>query len=389
MIKLSLLLFYLRFTEGLRGYLYWSTMIVIAIVVLQFVASFVIVFVQCIPISHYWRMHEAGGCINLTAFFLSNNIFTIITDVLILALPIPSLTQIKRSRKQRLGLFTIFFLGFLSTISSCIRLYTIRVYTQSDDRIYDAAPINLWSFVEVNLGLITASAPALKVLFTSLKRRDDNYAIGASGNLRSFHLSGFRDIHSSDSRRRPSHASRLEAHLHDLTNESPDSVAPDNRKSTLAKQAGQNCWGSQTRFNRPTDDLRSLLEHGSETTQAAGGERSDSRASFEFITFPSPVALSFPAQMPQVPEIPEKSPKRQTFLSIRSSTTMPESDIDVLRRELGGNTSQMESLVETDVNTEKMLSDECGSPDSIWILTTFDVESRRTSRDMRRTQMIV
>lgn len=29
----------------------------------------------------------------------------------------------------------------------------------------DAAPINLWSFIEINLGILGASAPALKVLF--------------------------------------------------------------------------------------------------------------------------------------------------------------------------------------------------------------------------------
>jgi hypothetical protein len=43
------------------------------------------------------------------------------------------------------------------------------MYTTSKDPLYDAAPINLWSFIEINLGIACASGPALKVVFVKIK----------------------------------------------------------------------------------------------------------------------------------------------------------------------------------------------------------------------------
>lgn len=95
----------------------------------------------------------------------ATNIFTIITDVMILVLPISTLARVKQAKIARVGLVGVFGAGALSTVASCVRLYTIRVYTVSTDPIYDSAPITTWSFIEINLGMICASAPALKVLF--------------------------------------------------------------------------------------------------------------------------------------------------------------------------------------------------------------------------------
>jgi len=42
---------------------------------------------------------------------------------------------------------------------SIIRLYTIRVFTDSKDPFYDGVPINVWSMVEINIAIICASVP--------------------------------------------------------------------------------------------------------------------------------------------------------------------------------------------------------------------------------------
>lgn len=52
-----------------------------------------------------------------------------------------------------------FLVGGLSTIASCIRLYSVKIYTESSQPMKDAAPINTWSFIEINLGILCASAP--------------------------------------------------------------------------------------------------------------------------------------------------------------------------------------------------------------------------------------
>lgn len=65
----------------------------------------------------------------------------------------------------------IFSLGIFSCIASIVRLHAIRIYTQSKDPFYDAVPINLWSMVEVNMGILCASIPALKALFSKAQRQ--------------------------------------------------------------------------------------------------------------------------------------------------------------------------------------------------------------------------
>lgn len=65
----------------------------------------------------------------------------------------------QRPKKERVGLVAAFLLGALSTIMACVRLYSIRIYTLSTEGVEDAAPINTWSFIEINLGIMCASGP--------------------------------------------------------------------------------------------------------------------------------------------------------------------------------------------------------------------------------------
>jgi hypothetical protein len=64
----------------------------------------------------------------------------------------------------------VFSLGVFSCISSIVRLHSIRIYTESSDPFYDSVPINLWSMVEVNIGIWCASMPALKALIAPRPR---------------------------------------------------------------------------------------------------------------------------------------------------------------------------------------------------------------------------
>lgn len=98
-------------------------------------------------------------------FYSVTSSFNIVTDIWILALPIKTLMSIQRPRREKLALVFIFSLGIFSCIASIVRLHSIRIYTESKDPFYDSVPINLWSMVEVNIGIYCASIPALKAIF--------------------------------------------------------------------------------------------------------------------------------------------------------------------------------------------------------------------------------
>ncbi|KAI7551199.1 hypothetical protein KC331_g2692 [Hortaea werneckii] len=179
-IKVSILMLYLRLAGSLRTFLYWGAIGTLVIIVAQFVSTVVVVGTQCIPMATYWDPTIDGTCININDFFYSTNIFTIITDIMIIGLPIATLWKLNCPRAQKYGIMLAFLLGGISTIASCVRMYSIQIYTESSEPMRDAAPINTWSFIEINLGILCCSAPAIKPLFFRSQRDRSAAAIAAA-----------------------------------------------------------------------------------------------------------------------------------------------------------------------------------------------------------------
>jgi hypothetical protein len=96
-------------------------------------------------------------------------------DLWILALPIKLILSIPRPPREKLALYIIFGLGIISTMASIIRLQSLRIFTLSNDPFYDSLPINTWSMVEVNIGILCASIPSLKPLLSRAQRSRNQY----------------------------------------------------------------------------------------------------------------------------------------------------------------------------------------------------------------------
>ncbi|KAH6686655.1 integral membrane protein [Plectosphaerella plurivora] len=166
-IKISILFMYLRFAVDDR-----FRQIVIGTIIFHVVFLFVcivVVFTQCQPIAKFWDLLGTmeGSCnINPTAFFYFTSAVNIVTDIFILALPVKTLIGINRPLREKVALLCIFLVGTFAAITSVIRLHTIYDYTLADDPFRHSILVNLWSVIEINTGIICASVPALKALFT-------------------------------------------------------------------------------------------------------------------------------------------------------------------------------------------------------------------------------
>lgn len=75
-----------------------------------------------------------------------------------IALPIPIVMKIPCQRKQKIAILATFLVAGGGTLASCIRLYSIKTFTESRQPMRDAAPISTWSFIEINLGILCASS---------------------------------------------------------------------------------------------------------------------------------------------------------------------------------------------------------------------------------------
>lgn len=98
-------------------------------------------------------------------------------DLWILVLPLKLIMRIPRPPREKIALFIIFGLGIVSTIASTVRLQSLRIFTLSNDPFYDSLPINTWSMVEVNIGILCASIPTLKPLVSKAQRHRTEHAL--------------------------------------------------------------------------------------------------------------------------------------------------------------------------------------------------------------------
>ncbi|KAK8025488.1 hypothetical protein PG990_003311 [Apiospora arundinis] len=136
-----------------------------------FIVCIAVTFGQCRPLSLQWDPTLApaarrASCIDTTAFFYFTSAFNIIMDFWILGMPLRTLQTLQIRRSHRWVLYGVFGAFAFATAMSCVRLYSIYTYTLAEDPFMEGSLINVWSMIEINVGIICASVPALKPLFT-------------------------------------------------------------------------------------------------------------------------------------------------------------------------------------------------------------------------------
>ena len=67
----------------------------------------------CTPISAFWDTNPNARCIDKKFLWFFNAAMNILTDVIILILPMPVLSALKLPSKQKIGLILIFAVGGL------------------------------------------------------------------------------------------------------------------------------------------------------------------------------------------------------------------------------------------------------------------------------------
>ncbi|EGC43439.1 integral membrane protein [Histoplasma capsulatum var. duboisii H88] len=149
-----------------------------------------------IGVRRFWDDMVEGSCLNRDAFWLSTAIVHIVTDVVLLAMPMPILIRLNIPKRKRIALVLVFALGglyiplesvsnnphqimFLAqkvnsvlVISVCItsglRLESLRQLARSDDLVEHNAAAASWSAVECNVAIICCSLPTLRPLVTRI-----------------------------------------------------------------------------------------------------------------------------------------------------------------------------------------------------------------------------
>lgn len=98
-------------------------------------------------------------------------------DIWILLLPYKLIFSIPRPLRERLAVYAVFGLGAFSTLCSIIRFYFLVKALHSKDPYYDSLGVNVWSVIEVNVGICCASMPTLRPLLSRAQRHRTRQAL--------------------------------------------------------------------------------------------------------------------------------------------------------------------------------------------------------------------
>lgn len=111
-LKLTFLFQYYRImsVSNLR----WLFLTAIIIVAMWGTSQAIMPFIQCIPLKGVWDPRVKAKCTpNTLTLWFFNGVFNIVTDIVIMILPLPIIWKLELPRSQKFILIGIFCLGFL------------------------------------------------------------------------------------------------------------------------------------------------------------------------------------------------------------------------------------------------------------------------------------
>ncbi|KAK0662826.1 Acetylcholinesterase [Lasiodiplodia hormozganensis] len=140
---------------------------------IAFVMSWTIISVcvaafECIPTARYWDKRIPGKCINGSDTFLANASMNILTDFIIIGIPVPSLFKLQVSIAKKIGLMFAFSLGLVVCAISIARIPMVILAFRSGKPGNQS--LMMWSTIELHVAIVCACLPSIRPLFVSFLR---------------------------------------------------------------------------------------------------------------------------------------------------------------------------------------------------------------------------
>ncbi|KAF4337767.1 integral membrane protein [Fusarium beomiforme] len=112
-----------------------------------------------------------GTCIDVGHFFVILAIINLITNVIVLLIPVPEVLKLQMSMEKKAAVFGILALGGLVCIASAVRVHYLDVFAKAADNTWAMGTVAIWSSVEPSMGIVSACLPSFKSFLRHLRRR--------------------------------------------------------------------------------------------------------------------------------------------------------------------------------------------------------------------------
>ncbi|KAI1443461.1 hypothetical protein F5Y02DRAFT_393110 [Annulohypoxylon stygium] len=188
--KLSLIVSYYRFIP--QGTYRHVTHCVLAICVLSNLTCLIAQLNKCQPIAREWdNTITDGRCFDVVAFSDASAAIAIVVDFAVMLLPFPVLIQTRIESRKKAMLLGLFALGFFVTAIQIIRIQYLNALVN----LFDSGKVDMWSSIEINLGIVVACAPVLAPLFRARpKSSEGKKALSRGGCKMNITKRSFRGI---------------------------------------------------------------------------------------------------------------------------------------------------------------------------------------------------
>ncbi|KAK7926657.1 hypothetical protein PG985_003655 [Apiospora marii] len=195
LLKTSVLCFYLRVFGKAPGGLRRVIQELLGVVGAWTLAFTLALAFVCHPLPFRWDPTVPGGsCGSQTALYASLIVTNVVTDLVIMLLPMYTVWSIKMRGPEKLGLMACFALGMAVVVSSCVRLTT--VFNNNNNSGYNPTGGSLSTNVflcvfEVLTGILCISLPTVGPIYLRFTSR----FLTSSSRLRGGNGRGARRLH--------------------------------------------------------------------------------------------------------------------------------------------------------------------------------------------------
>nr|OQO19288.1 hypothetical protein B0A51_11178 [Rachicladosporium sp. CCFEE 5018] len=164
-VKLSILSQYRRVFASHSKAFKWQINILMALVVAWGIGIIITAMLLCQPIAKLWNPAIPGSCIDLVKFYYGIQIPNILTDLLIIIVPIKEVLTLDLTRKLKIGAITMFLLGTITLCFDIVRLVAmLQLQNHLMDATYHLTEAAIWTTIEPSVAIIAVCIPSVRSL---------------------------------------------------------------------------------------------------------------------------------------------------------------------------------------------------------------------------------
>ncbi|OJD25646.1 hypothetical protein ACJ73_02982 [Blastomyces percursus] len=118
----------------------------------------------CRPFAFNWDQSIPGGkCGDQVLSFTITGVFNLVTDVLVLCLPLPYLAKLQMQLYKKVVLIGVFSIGLLTCVVSAVRIHALSSM-DFEDITFSIPPANIFSGLEPSVAVTLSCIPLLRPL---------------------------------------------------------------------------------------------------------------------------------------------------------------------------------------------------------------------------------